>query len=215
MLARFPRAGTLPVSLLIVVFGCSSQILATPSDDLDFEIKLTLAQEEVDKYCAWTDLKKDKDYIPRSDLRGSWYERKLLCRDAKRAAWSLIEQHDAAQKAQRKAMRKAEKRAKAEQVDPYSFDHAMSLVRRYCVFPDITHDSFKNRYIPLLNELGKHNVIELEKMCQSAKLQAIGIRDGTITRPAADPDTESPTGYGKEYRPPIRPNSSDGPLDLE
>ena len=215
MLASSFKTGTIVLGVFAFGFGGYSHMPAAPLPERNIygEVdKLALAQEEIDRLCAFTDMK-DKsdreDKIPSIDNdEGTYHQQSLRCRDAKHAYIAIQKER----RKQHKAMKGAEAETKAEQVDPYSFDHAMDLVRRYCVFPDITHDSFKNRYIPLLNELGKYDIFELEKMCQSAKLQAIGIRDGTITAPESE---SAEKGYGKEYRPPIRPDFSKGPLDLK
>ena len=159
-----------------------------------------LAMEEVIRHCRFADL--DLDFIsPQESSLNSKKdaENRIKCRRAKLNAIAVKKE----QKAQVEAMQRAEKGARTHLYP--SLDEAMEKVWEHCGIPDITDRKSAKNYLPASSKLNKSKA---RSLCKEAKLNAIAVRDGTWKPPAG-------TSYGKEYRPPIRPDFSDGPLVLE
>ena len=206
MLACFPKPGTITLAVLALgIGGFPFSAKAEIYDGGELEIKLALAQEEIDRLCAFTDMTDKIDRtsdIPSTDrdYRISFHKASLMCRDAKHAYIAILDR----QEKQRKALERAER-----STPQGALRHSLKQVKRYCVFPQL-EGPLKEFYTPLLNDLLSHSEYELTNKCREAKKAALALMDAGYSI-----DEASPGGYGKEYRPPKRPNFSDGPLDLE
>ena len=147
--------------------------LSATSDEVD---ELALAQERVDRLCAFTDLEEDTDFIPRTDRNHkiTFDQGSLMCRDAKRAAWKIIER----QRQMQELYAAEEERAKLETAtSEEALEIMMTPVFKFCAFPEIM-GVMKNHYNPSLDVHEPEDRARYMLECRKAKRTVVAIENG-------------------------------------